>query len=275
LGISDPGLLSSSVTSELQLKFATAKAMLRTARALGLKQAFQVYSHGQPGKETLLKYSDGKALRLRKGTSDVDTLYQIGVRKEIRMPLRFAAPRIIDAGANIGLSIREFLQQYPRATVAGIEPAGDNFAILERNVEEFSGVRLFKAGLWYRSERLHIENPDAQPWGYRMTTENAVGTEVPGMTVDQVLNHMGWDRCDILKLDIEGAEREVLNHSEAWLNRVDCILVETHDRYRVGCTDAVERVAKQFPYRLELGEKHLLSRNPLATGNEKARSVVA
>lgn len=257
------------------MKYSTIKAVLRTARAFGARQAFQVYSGAEPGEEILLKYRDGKTLRLRKGTSDVDTLYQIGVRKELRMPLRFAAPRIIDAGANIGLSIREFLKQYPQARVAGIEPAGDNFSILERNIEEFPGVQLFRAGLWYRNEMLHIENPEAQPWGYRMTPRNSVGSEIPGMTIDQVLNYMGWDRCEILKLDIEGAEREVLNHSSSWISKVDCILVETHDRYQAGCTEAVESIASAFTYRVDLGEKHLLSRVPLSGRHVSVRSRAA
>lgn len=246
------------------MKLGKIKAILLTAKALGARQAFRVYSRAERGSEILLKYTDGKALRLRKGTSDVNTLYQIGVRKEIRLPLRFAAPRIIDAGANIGLSVREFLRQYPQATVAGIEPAADNFAILERNTEEFPGVRLFRAGLWYREEALHIENPNAQPWGYRMTPENTVGVEISGMTIDQLLDRMGWERCEILKLDIEGAEREVLQHAASWIQKVDCILVETHDRYRSGCTTAVQQIADEFPYRIELGEKHLLSRIPFS-----------
>lgn len=244
------------------MRYARVRAILLTARALGLRQAFRIYSRSQPGQEILLKYSDGKALRLRKGTSDVRTLFQIGVRKEVQMPLRFAAPRIIDAGANIGLSIREFLKQYPQAKVAGIEPEVGNFSILERNTEKFPGVRLIRAALWYRDEVLHIENPSEQPWGYRMSPEKGVGADVAGMTVDQVLERMGWDRCEILKLDIEGAERELLTHSSSWIDKVDCILVETHDRFQPGCSDAVASISDAFPYRLVLGEKHLLSRIP-------------
>ena len=245
------------------MRFKKFKAILQTAKAFGVTQAFRVYSRSQPGKEVILHYSDGKELLLRKGTSDVRTLYQIGVQREIWLPLHFAAPRIIDAGANIGLSIREFLKQYPRAEVAGIEPAANNFSILRRNTETFAGIRLFHAGLWYRDEELHIENPDAQPWSYRISPESTEGAVLPGLTVDQVLDRMGWDRCEILKLDIEGAEREILTHSSSWIDKVDCILVETHDRFQPGCSDAVASISDAFPYRLVLGEKHLLSRIPL------------
>lgn len=253
------------LSSECQLRFKKFKAILQTAKVFGVTQAFRVYSRSQPGQEVLLNYRDGKALVLRKGTSDVRTLYQIGVQREIWLPFHFAAPRIIDAGANIGLSIREFLKQYPRAEVAGIEPAANNFSILRRNTEAFTGVSLFHAGLWYRDEELHIENPDAQPWSYRISPESTEGAVLPGLTVQQVLDRMGWDRCEILKLDIEGAEREVLRHSSTWIDRVDCILVETHDRYRPGCTAAVESAAESFPYRAKIGEKYLFSRIPLGT----------
>jgi len=39
----------------------------------------------------------------------------------------------------------------------------------------------------------------------------------------------GKDRIDILKMDIEGAEADVLGKSaDIWLNRVDLLIIELH-----------------------------------------------
>jgi hypothetical protein len=40
---------------------------------------------------------------------------------------------------------------------------------------------------------------------------------------------------DILKIDIEGSEKEVFEHgSERWLNATNCVITELHDNLKPG-----------------------------------------
>jgi hypothetical protein len=51
---------------------------------------------------------------------------------------------------------------------------------------------------------------------------------------------------DILKIDIESAELELFkSRSEYWLDRVDMIIIETHDRFRPGSETAVRDALKE------------------------------
>ncbi len=43
------------------------------------------------------------------------------------------APLILDAGANIGASVVYFARTFPRAHLVALEPAPDNFALLQAN----------------------------------------------------------------------------------------------------------------------------------------------
>jgi hypothetical protein len=69
-----------------------------------------------------------------------------------------------------------------------------------------------------------------------------------------MMNRYGLDFVDILKLDIEGAEYEVLCTAPEWTERVGIIAIETHDRFRPGCSDMFESVASKFPFRQQKGD---------------------
>ena len=51
------------------------------------------------------------------------------------------------------------------------------------------------------------------------------------------MSSFGLSHIDLLKVDIEGAEKEVFE-SANWLDRVSVIAVEFHDRFKRGSADA-------------------------------------
>jgi hypothetical protein len=76
---------------------------------------------------------------------------------------------------------------------------------------------------------------------------------VPAFTVDSLLSQMGWADVDVLKVDIEGAEREVFE-SASWMYRVRACMVELHDHLQPGCLAAFERAVTSFQGRAVCGE---------------------
>lgn len=56
------------------------------------------------------------------------------------------------------------------------------------------------------------------------------------------------DRIDVLKIDIEGSEIEVLNHSKAWIDAVKTLIIELHDRFRPGCAEALQKAFSSHTY---------------------------
>ncbi len=79
---------------------------------------------------------------------------------------------------------------------------------------------------------------------------------------EEVMARAGASRIDILKLDIEGAEQELFeSDSDTWLDRVNALIVELHDRLRPGCSDAFYRAIRRHNFaRLYRGEHVLLVR---------------
>lgn len=70
-------------------------------------------------------------------------------------------PRIIDAGANIGMATLFFKTMWPEASVDAFEPSPASFRLLERNVTDnrLTNVRLHAAALAGRSGQVSFFTP--------------------------------------------------------------------------------------------------------------------
>jgi hypothetical protein len=74
--------------------------------------------------------------------------------------------------------------------------------------------------------------------------------EVDVVSVPSLMALMGWEDIDLLKIDIEGGEKEVLAGNPAWLRKVRCIVGEGHLGVGYG-VDACRRDLEPMGFRVE------------------------
>jgi hypothetical protein len=116
------------------------------------------------------------------------------------------------------------------------------------------------AGLWSHRSTIRISNPDSSSWGYR-TAEVPDGPALEALDIPEILREFNQSHIDLLKVDIEGAECEVFSNSRSWIDRVRVIVIELHDRFRPGCTEAVEEAVRDKGFvRTSSGECLVLTR---------------
>ncbi len=144
----------------------------------------------------------------------------------------WAPGRVLDLGANAGFSTVFFSARWPEAVIASVEPMPDNLHSLARN-REMNAVpgRIFEGAVTVEPgqvamhcgsrDGLNSIMPDAKE-----LTEDAIA--VRGWTVPEIMEAMGWDGIDFLKIDIEGYESELLQRDNAWLSRVKRLCLEVH-----------------------------------------------
>lgn len=185
-------------------------------------------------------------IAIRPGTADQRVFDEVFLAREYDIDAA-ATTVILDAGAHIGLATVFFAERFRDAAVIAIEPEANNFEVLCRNVSAYPRVRPMHAGLWSRSSWLRIENPEAATWSFRVL-ESDRPTDLRAVSILDVMQLHGVDHIDILKMDIEGAELEVLTHSAEWLGRVGNLMIELHDRYRPGCTAALQAALSDYDY---------------------------
>jgi FkbM family methyltransferase len=136
---------------------------------------------------------------------------------------------ILDCGANIGITALYFASRYPKARIFSIEPNDSNFELLKRNTAiepRIVPIRGAVVGRPRKSVRLTSEKP---AWG-NFVTEQSEGPEVPAFTIEQILNAHNLAHVDLLKVDIEGAEKQVFGEGQ-FMHRIGVVIIELHGDY--------------------------------------------
>jgi FkbM family methyltransferase len=162
----------------------------------------------------------------------MDPARQDAVRKLARRQLdERNLPVIVDAGANVGYSALYFADEYPEARVLALEPDPVTFSVLQKNCAGHNRITPVHAALWCHDMGVELADAEHASWSRRVENgkDGHRGRLVPSMTLDQLLSTAPRSRLLILKLDIEGAEREVCEASPDAVRSAPCILVEPHD----------------------------------------------
>ncbi|HWH85106.1 MAG TPA: FkbM family methyltransferase [Burkholderiaceae bacterium] len=200
---------------------------------------------------------------MRVPSSDVDVYEQVFLDTEYRFDVKQDPRVIIDAGANIGLASIYFANRFPAARIYAIECEASNFRLLERNAAQYPNIVPIHAALWDQDGEIEIVDPGLGEWGFMTATKNEgsrASALVRSMTMASVMREYRIDHVDILKIDIEGAELEVLTASAEWIDRVDTVIAELHDRLKAGCERSFASATTKFPRRWQRGENAYVSR---------------
>jgi FkbM family methyltransferase len=229
--------------SHLQYMYSSAKALHLSGPDTG-RWLWSYYASRLPGgrdqihqcQRITLRDEDGnnRSLLIRNNGFDWTVVDEIFTHRIYRTDLA-DVKRILDLGGNIGLASLSFAWKYPGAQICVVEPMPENLAVLRQNIDlNRAPVRVVAGAVGVKDGKAHI----AVSHDPRQHSVNA-GASAPGaavdvdmLTVPSLMKLMGWDGIDVLKIDIEGAEREILGGQPAWLKNVRCIVGEGH--YGVG-----------------------------------------
>lgn len=142
---------------------------------------------------------------------------------------------IVDAGANIGIFSLLANRLWPDARIVALEIDDGNFEILAANASQIEGMTACKTALWSSVGDLHfVSGEGAQSHSVR--AEGAgTGRTVSSTTLEQLARDHGLGTIDWLKLDIEGAEAEVVESfsPELW-SRINAFSFECNDAEQSG-----------------------------------------
>src|SRR5665213_3731333 len=135
---------------------------------------------------------------------------------------------IIDCGAHIGLSVIYLKWICPTAHIVCFEPDTKNFDLLEKNISSHNlkNVEAKKEAIWTENTSLtFIQDGNMGSKIGDNTQSNSV--EVKASRLKDFLNK----RVDFLKMDIEGAEYEVLKDISGSLENVSKMFIEYHGTF--------------------------------------------
>jgi len=176
----------------------------------------------------LKKFLSGKTLSLsgfhaRVGTDDFFVLGQIFREYDTRSLLFGLAncDLAIDAGANVGAFGWLAKKLKPSARIVAVEPEQANFQALAG--QPFAAqIKSFCAALSTDDQGTFLIKSDHSAT-HQTTTDSAKGTFIPTVTLQSLVGDAQWV---LLKLDIEGAEKKILESGLP--DSIHMIIMEWH-----------------------------------------------
>ncbi len=170
----------------------------------------------------------GYDLTIVDGKSVVYQFKDIFVDQIYRFDAGTLAPLILDCGANVGLSCLYFKQLYPRAKIVAFEADRKIVRHLETNLakNDAADVRVLHKACWVHDKGVQFEADGAD--GGHITQGQAGPDSIPSIRLRDMIAKM--PSISLLKMDIEGAETEVLLDCRDVLSRVEHLFFEFHSR---------------------------------------------
>ncbi|MCE7058796.1 FkbM family methyltransferase [Dyadobacter sp. CY343] len=137
-------------------------------------------------------------------------------------------PVIFDCGANVGMSVLYFKNLYPNARVLAFEAEPEIAALLKKNLatNAIQGVEVVDKAVWKDSEGIWFGSESADSSSIYSQSEKQ---KVASVRLKDFL--LAEKHIDFLKIDIEGAEKEVLDDCRYDLQHVSNLFVEFHSYF--------------------------------------------
>jgi FkbM family methyltransferase len=133
-----------------------------------------------------------------------------------------ANPMIVDCGSNVGVSVCYFKNIFPSSKIIAFEPDLEIFSVLKQNTRSFdpSELEIHNKAVWTEETKLSFQSNGAD--GGRLLNEGK--QSVSAVKLSDYLQ----TEINMLKIDIEGAEKFVLPSIAENLKNVEHLFLELH-----------------------------------------------
>lgn len=161
------------------------------------------------------------------GRIDLEVLREVGIADEYGASDDIEASVIVDLGAHVGFATLRLLADRPRARVIAVEADPALLPRLRANVRGLP-VTVVHAAVCGESGHRTLYRSDDASWGNSLiqASSRQEGLLVPACTLIELMDRMGIDSAGLVKMDIEGAEWEVLRDGVP--RRVRALIGELH-----------------------------------------------
>lgn len=185
------------------------------------------------GSITIKPHNWKHSIKLRKNFIDREVIDYVLVDQYHLPPPNAEIPNnaiILDLGSNIGLTIAHMKHLYPDATIYGYEMNVENFLLAKRNTSYFNRVYVFNNAIWINDQVVsYSKSSDFDAYSISKNTNKGEQIDVQGITIPSIIKQHNLSNIDYIKMDIEGAEKDILIQEDlSWLRIVKALNIEMH-----------------------------------------------
>ena len=165
---------------------------------------------------------------------------------------------VVDIGACVGVFAVWAVRQAGAGRVVAVEPTPSSARVLRENLarNRIESVTVCQCAVGGSRRRAPLFRRGPQAMNTLFRTDNyrsefSVVDDVDVVTLDDLFDSCGIDRCDLLKLDCEGAEYEILaGASPATLAKVRAVVAEYHVGMNDGDPSALANLLEAAGFRV-------------------------
>ena len=196
---------------------------------------------------------------LRNNTSDITVFYQVFFQNSYNFDYSSYVNVIIDCGANIGLSAIFYAHHFPEAIIIAVEPENSNFEMLVRNCRPYKNIIPVQAGVWNKNTNLRLVNPTDQPWEMQVEEVTGQKSDIEAVSIPYLIQEYNLNKIDILKIDIEGSEKELFDaNTDNWLPYTKILIIELHDHLRKGASQSFIKAISNYEFSMLKRKENLI-----------------
>jgi len=200
---------------------------------------------------------EGKKIITRAKTIDKSIFTEVAL-EELYFPkikeFNFSSnPIIIDVGAHIGLFSILIDSKVKNSQIHAIEPNSENFNILKEQIilNSMKNISAYRVALSDKKGKMKLYSGEHSARGSLLREEGQGFEEVDTITMEDFFNINKIEKCDLLKMDIEGGEYLVLYSTPKKIfDKISKIFLELHS-IEGESKEKMMNFLKQMGFRLE------------------------
>lgn len=180
------------------------------------------------GKNKILSFPvNGRIMRMP-GHSFIPLFKHIFLDRDYELPKYYHGNlKILDIGANVGMSTWFYKSLNPECEIDAIEADPEIFKDLQNNLNTIENCRLHNFAVWDNDGSVQFSQTGklGGKIKYRTDSLNKKDIEIPAVDLSKWLKDKTYD---VIKIDIEGAEKTILPHAFEEISRAKIIIFEWH-----------------------------------------------
>lgn len=213
-------------------------------------------------------FRNGATLHGSRNASDVHLVAEIWLYRRYNRHDFGVKPGeiVVDLGGNVGVFAVHAGVVGEAKKVVSFEAHPDNFAFLKRNAE--TNNRRFNRdaivpvhqAVWEHDRGITLHDDPENPGGHSVVLGSGRAIQIPSTTLSAIFDQYQLPGCDLLKVDIEGAEYAVFESSRDALKRVGRIVMEHHKTETRDVGDA-KKLLEEIGFDVFVEDNFLFARN--------------
>lgn len=158
----------------------------------------------------------------------------------------------VDIGANIG-AVSIFVDSFNKnrgydnkIKVYAIEPEPNNLSLLNENIQNnpIENITVVNKAIWHEERKVSISNRGGNS---NILNSGEDGSDVLSITMETLFSTYNIREVDVMKIDIEGAEFDlIINTPAETLAKINRLVLEFDKSFDGRFGQMIEKLAKQF-----------------------------